>query len=123
MPVSTPSHCMIYVTTGSVDEARTIGTALVSEKLAACVNIIDGATSIYRWKGKVEEAREAVFIAKTRSNLAGVAVERVKALHSNKVPCVVVYEMISGLTTYLDWIDAETVAPIFGSGRAGHRGT
>ena len=108
MPVSTTSHCMIYITAGSLDEARTIGKALVNEKLAACVNIMDGATSIYRWKGEIEEAKEAVLIAKTRFDLVNAAIRRVKALHSNEVPCAVAYEMTLGLTKYLKWIDDET---------------
>ncbi|MEQ9448330.1 MAG: divalent-cation tolerance protein CutA [Rhodospirillaceae bacterium] len=108
MAVSTATHCMIYVTCGSMDEARTIGNALIGEKLAACANIMDGVTSIYRWKGKVEEGKEAVLIAKSRFDLAGTALERVKELHSNEVPCAVAYEMTLGLTDYLGWIDDET---------------
>lgn len=108
MTDSVASHCMIYVTAGSPDEARTIGRALVDEKLAACVNILDGALSIYRWKGEVEETTEIVLIAKTRGELAGAAIERVNALHSNEVPCAVAYEINSGLPEYLEWIDSET---------------
>jgi periplasmic divalent cation tolerance protein len=108
MIASAASYCMIYVTAGSLDEARAIGRALVNERLVACANIMDGATSIYRWKGKVEEAQETVLIAKTRGELAQATIERVKALHSNEVPCAVAYEMTLGLQQYLDWIDAET---------------
>jgi len=108
MTVSTATHCMLYITAGSKDEAKSIGLALVEEKLAACVNIMDGVTSIYCWKGEVEEAQEAVLVAKTRFDLANAAIERVKELHSNDVPCDVAYEMTLGLTKYLDWIDEET---------------
>ncbi len=108
MSVSTASHCMIYVTAVSADEARFIGRTLVEEKLAACVNIMDGVTSIYRWEGKIEEAKEAVLIAKTRFDLAHSALERIEELHSNEAPCAVAYEMTLGLANYLAWVDDET---------------
>lgn len=108
-PPATPAtHCMVYVTTASKDEALQIGRALVNERLAACANILDGMHSIYRWQGVVEEAQETVLILKTRSELAARAVARVAALHRYEVPCAVVYEMANGLPGYLDWIDVST---------------
>ena len=56
--------CFVYITTGSKEEAITIGRDLVEEKLAACVNILDGMASIYLWEGEVEKTDEAVLIAK-----------------------------------------------------------
>ncbi len=102
------SYCMLYVTATSRSEAETIGRTLVGEKLAACVNIVDGATSIYQWKGKVEESSEAILFAKTRGNLADAALARINELHSNEVPCAVAYQMDAGLAPYLDWIESET---------------
>ena len=101
-------HCMLYVTASSNDEATRIAKALVSEKLAACANVLGPAQSIYRWKGNVEQAQEFVVILKTRSALADAAIARVKALHSYDLPCAVAYDMSAGLTAYLDWIDSET---------------
>ncbi len=104
----TSHHCMIYVTTGSRDEALKIARALVDEKLAACANVLGQADSIYRWQGKVEEAQEVVVIAKTRRDLADQALARIKALHSYDVPCAVAYDIAAGLPDYLAWIDRET---------------
>lgn len=106
-----PSHCMIYVTAGSRDEAMTIARALVAERLVACANVLGEATSVYQWNGNVEEAQEIVVIAKTRRDLADRALARIKALHSYDVPCAVVYDMAAGLPGYLAWIAAETAAP------------
>lgn len=106
-----PTHCMLYVTAASKEEALRIGRALVTERLVACANVIPGMQSVYRWQGVVEEAEETVLIAKTRANLAEEVVARVKALHSYDVPCAVVYGMANGLPAYLDWIDASTRQP------------
>lgn len=85
-----------------------IAKALVSEKLAACANILGPAHSVYRWQGKVEEAQEIVVIFKTRRDLAEAALTRIKALHSYDVPCAVVYDISAGAPDYLAWINRET---------------
>jgi periplasmic divalent cation tolerance protein len=99
---------LVYITAGSMDEARRIGRALVEERLVACVNLIDGMKSIYWWQGAVEEAAEVVVIAKTRRDLVDRAVATVKSLHSYSVPCVVALPIEAGNPAYLDWIAAET---------------
>ena len=104
----TSRNCMIYVTTGTHDEAVKIARALIEEKLAACANVLGPAHSIYRWQGKVEEAQEIVVIAKTRRDLADQAMARIKALHSFDNPCAVAYDVAAGLPDYLTWIDQET---------------
>lgn len=93
-----------YITAGSRDEARRIGRALVEERLAACANILDDMTSIYRWQGAVEEASEAVLIAKTRAELFDRLAARVRELHSYDVPCVVELKVGRGNPAYLDWL-------------------
>ncbi len=102
------THCMVYVTAASKDEALRIGRTLVTERLAACANILPGIHSIYRWREAIEEADETVLILKTRKALADRVVARVAALHSYEVPCVVVYDVASGLASYLEWIDVST---------------
>lgn len=104
------THCMVYVTAASKDEALAIGRALVTERLAACANILPGMHSVYRWQGAVEEAQETVLILKTRKDLADKAVARISVLHGYDVPCAVVYDMAGGLPAYLDWIDAATAS-------------
>ncbi|MBX7198576.1 MAG: divalent-cation tolerance protein CutA [Rhodospirillaceae bacterium] len=102
--------CMIYGTVASPEEGRRIARALVQDKLVACVNLLNGATSVYHWQGAVEEATETVFIAKTTKALSGEALTRFKALHGYDVPCAVVYDMTGGLPDYLAWIMSTTGA-------------
>lgn len=102
------TNCLVYMTAASAEEARLIGTALVEERLAACANVIDGVTSVYRWEGKVVCSDEAVLIAKTREELVPALTERVKALHSYTCPCVVAFPIAGGNGDFLDWIAAET---------------
>ena len=72
----------IYVTAASPKQAHEIGRKLVEERLAACVNIFEAMKSYYWWQGRIEQANEAVLIAKTQSNLVPAVIKRVKALHS-----------------------------------------
>lgn len=98
----------IYMTAGSLDEARDIGRTLVEERLAACVNILEGMRSLYRWDGGVEEDEEVVLIAKTRASLVDTLTDRVKAVHSYDCPCVVALPITGGNPAFLDWIKLET---------------
>lgn len=98
----------IYMTAGSPDEARRIARVLVDERLAACVNIIDGMTAIYRWEGAVEEGLETVMIAKTRRDRFDDLARRVRELHSYAVPCIVEIPLGRGDAPYLDWLRAES---------------
>ena len=99
---------MIYVTCGSLDQARDIARTVVGEHLAACGNIVDGMRSIYRWEGRVEEGDEVLLILKTRRGLVDALSARVKALHSFDVPCVVEIPLGAGNADYFEWIADET---------------
>lgn len=98
---------MIYVTCGSVNEARKIGDAVVRERLAACANIIEGMRSLYWWEDDVQEDTETVLILKTRAEHVPELSERVRALHSYDVPCVVEIPLGRGNPDYFAWIAAE----------------
>lgn len=98
----------VYITASTVEEARRIGRQLVEERLAACVNILPGMTSFYWWQDKIEEGSETVLIAKTRAELVARLTERVKALHSYTVPCVVALPILGGNPGFLQWITDET---------------
>jgi periplasmic divalent cation tolerance protein len=100
---------MIYITTKDAAEAEAIGNALVDERLVACVNIIGGMRSIYRWKGNVEHENEAVLIAKTKETLVDNVIARVKELHSYEVPCIEAIPIVKGNPAYLQWIIDETL--------------
>ena len=96
----------IYITTASKDEARQIGRILVEEKLAACVNILDGMESIYTWENKLVADQECVLLAKTHSNKTEALTQRVRELHSYTTPCVVALPVFGdeGNPDYLKWI-------------------
>lgn len=96
--------CFVYITTGSKEEAITIGRDLVEEKLAACVNILDGMASIYLWEGEVEKTDEAVLIAKTLSVKVDSLTKRVKMLHSYDCPCIVQLPVEVKDQPFLTWI-------------------
>ena len=99
---------IIYITAGSMDEAKVIGRELVSTRLAACVNIIDGITSLYWWEGEIQEDREVTIIAKTKESLVPELIETVKSIHSYDCPCVVSLPIEDGNKPFLDWIKEET---------------
>jgi periplasmic divalent cation tolerance protein len=98
----------VYTTWPSTVEAEQAGRALVERRLAACVNIIPGMISHYRWEDKVERAEEAVMIVKTRASLADAVEHAVKELHSYSTPAILVVPLQSVEKNYLDWLLAET---------------
>jgi len=98
------SVAFVYVTTRDKNEALAIGRALVEERLAAGVNILDGLRSLYWWEGKVRDASEAAFIAKTLRELVPQVITRVKELHSYDVPCVAALPVADGNPDFLDWV-------------------
>ncbi|WP_096702940.1 divalent-cation tolerance protein CutA [Magnetospirillum sp. 15-1] len=99
---------MIYITAADREAALALARALVAERLAACANVLDGATSVYWWDGKVCEGPEAVLICKTRADLVDSVIKRVRELHDYACPCVVALPIETGNPAYLDWIRTET---------------
>ncbi len=95
---------VVFVTVGKEEEALALGQALVQERLAACVNIVSGVRSIYRWKGEVCDDRELLMIMKTRTSLVQALQDRIKALHSYDVPEIIALPVDQGLPEYLDWV-------------------
>ncbi len=89
-------------------QARRLAAHLVEERLAACVNIVPKVTSVYKWKGKLEEASELLLVIKTRAELADRLTARLAELHPYDVPECIVLEVVSGHQPYLDWVIAET---------------
>ena len=86
---------IIYITAGSMDEAKSIGRTLVEERLAACANIFP-INSIFRWKDNIEDAEEFGIIIKTKTIKVRDVEKRVKQLHSYEVPCVISFKMDLG---------------------------
>lgn len=94
----------VYTTFPSVVEAEKAGNALVAGRLAACVNILSGMISIYRWQGAVARAEEAVMIVKTRASLAEQVRASVKATHPYDTPAFTVLPVESVDERYFAWI-------------------
>jgi len=99
---------VVLVTAGSREEAGRIGTALVTERLAACVNLIGPIHSIYRWQGSIEEAEEWQLVVKARAADLSALEARVKALHSYEVPEILARPVYGGSAAYLAWLDEAT---------------
>ena len=97
----------IYMTVGDKEEAKKIGKALVTSRLAACVNILENMNSIYMWDGEIQDDREVVMIAKTTEERIPQLVEKVKSLHSYDCPCIVSLPVVKGHQPFLDWIAGE----------------
>lgn len=102
---------LVYCTCPDRDHAERIARALVDERLAACVNLLPGIRSVYRWQGRVEAADEVLLLAKTAADRLDALQARIRALHPYELPEIVAVEIAAGLPPYLDWIVAETRAP------------
>lgn len=98
----------LYVTCADKNEALKIAQALVEKRLAACANVYDNITSVYRWEGKVQQAPEAALFAKTTAEKLAEAQALVKRLHSYEVPCIIAYPISDGFPPFLQWVAEET---------------
>jgi periplasmic divalent cation tolerance protein len=98
----------LYVVFGSRDEAETIGRAMVEQRLAACVNILGGCRSIYRWQGAIEETDEVAAIFKTQGARAEALMAAIHSAHSYDVPAIVRLPIAASHRDYRDWVIAET---------------
>lgn len=98
---------LIYVTCPDIGMARKISIALIEEKLAACTNILPQMESHYRWKGRVHQDNEVVLIVKSAASKFSTIAERIRALHSYEIPCVLALPIEKGSPEYLNWIKSE----------------
>jgi periplasmic divalent cation tolerance protein len=98
---------VVLVACPDEEAAATIAGRLVEERLAACVHVTAEGSSIYRWKGSVEKARELLLVIKARADRLDALASRIVALHPYEVPEVLALPVASGLAPYLDWVRAE----------------
>jgi periplasmic divalent cation tolerance protein len=103
-----PGYLVVFITTSSFEEARKIADTLVDRKKAACVNIVPGVNSLFRWKGKIEETEESLMVVKTRAELFPDVVSLVKSIHSYEVPEIIALPIVEGNPDYLEWLKKET---------------
>jgi len=101
---------VVLVTVPDEESGLALARSLVDERLVACANLVPGLRSIYRWQGRIEEAKELLLILKTRAELVDELARRVAELHPYDVPEVLALEVSGGLAAYLDWVEAETRA-------------
>jgi len=99
---------LVYTTHPSIVEAEAAGRALVERRLCACVNILPGMVSLYRWQGAIERGDEVVMIIKTRASLIEPVRAAVKQMHSYTTPAILVIPVDHVDPDYNAWIMAET---------------
>ncbi|MCU0822992.1 MAG: divalent-cation tolerance protein CutA [Spirochaetes bacterium] len=99
---------VIFCTVPSKDVGGKIGGELVNKKVAACVNIVPGLTSIYEWKGNVCNDEECLLIIKTRKALFERIKKEIVALHPYELPEIIALQITDGLEPYLGWISGNT---------------
>jgi periplasmic divalent cation tolerance protein len=111
-PDHTLAAVIVLTTIGEAADATALGRRLVDERLAACVNILPVMTSIYRWKGAIEEDRERQLIIKTTSARVEKLRARLHELHPYEVPEFIVIAVEEGADAYLDWVgESVAIAP------------
>jgi len=98
----------VYAVFANAEEASTIGRQMVEERLAACVNILPGVRSIYRWKDAIESADEVAAIFKTTDDQANALITRIAGLHSYDLPCIATWPIDKILAPYADWVEDST---------------
>src|SRR4051812_19568705 len=99
---------ILLCTCGSEEEAQRIGTALIEERLAACVNLLPSVFSIYRWEGVIEKASEVLLLVKSTEEHFDSLRDRITELHSYDTPEIISLPVSNGSEKYLEWIREET---------------
>jgi len=96
---------VVLSTVGTPEDAERIARALVERGLAACVNVVPGVTSFYRWKGKIEKDEERLLVIKTRAERLPALQEALVSLHPYEVPEAIALSIEAGHEPYLRWLD------------------
>lgn len=104
------SFVCLLTTLPDPDTARQLARRLVEERLAACVNVLEGCTSVYRWQGAVEEAAETVLVIKTAQDRYAALETFLRQQHPYELPEIIALPVVQGLPEYLDWVRAQTRA-------------
>ncbi len=107
---------VVLSTAESGDQARKLARALVEGRLAACVNIVGGLKSVYRWKGAVEESDEVLLLIKTSRELLPQVRAAIEQMHSYELPEVIALPILDGSGRYLEWL-AESLGSAQGGAR------
>ncbi len=98
---------VIYITTGTDEEAQKVAEELLKQRKAACVSILPGVSSIFWWQDKLDSAQEILLIVKTKASLVDEIVRLVTEIHSYDVPEIIALPIMGGNRDYLEWIGKE----------------
>jgi periplasmic divalent cation tolerance protein len=101
---------MVFCTFPNLETARQIGTALVERQLAACVNLLPGAESIYRWRDQIESASEVMAVFKTLHSSYPALAEALAAMHPYEVPEIIACRAEDVAKPYLAWVTDNVVS-------------
>jgi periplasmic divalent cation tolerance protein len=103
-----PDVHILFSTVDNLQTARKIASTLVEERLAACVNILPGVSSCYRWQGEIQHEQEFLLILKTSTDRRQSLMERLASIHPYEVPEILSIPSEGGHASYVDWILSET---------------
>ena len=103
-----PGVRVVLTSVPDAEVGARLARALVEERLAACVNLVPGVQSFYRWQGRLEEAAELLLVVKTSADRSAALAARIQALHPYELPEVLELAPSGGSTAYLDWLQRES---------------
>ena len=110
MPGKSLEYCLVLTTCPNQESAESIAMKLVETKLAACVNIVPGLTSVYEWQGKIEKSQEYLLFIKSKSIAFSAVESAIMECHPYELPEIISIPLNNGLANYLSWID-DNVGP------------
>ena len=102
---------VVLTTCDSEQQAKKMARHLVEQRVAACVNILPQAQSVYRWKDKIEDSAEWLLVIKSRRDLFAALRVEIEKLHTYEVPEILALQIVDGSAAYLGWLDGQLTAP------------
>lgn len=109
MPIAKSEIIVVFMTVPSLREGNRISRAVLTSRLAACVNVIPGIRSMYQWKGKIVQEKEAMLVLKTTRSRYRKLEQKIKQLHPYEVPEVIAIPLICGSSQYIEWVTKEVI--------------
>ena len=102
---------VVLTTCDSAKRAAALARHLVQQRVAACVNILPKAMSVYRWKNRIENSAEWLLVIKSRRDLFAALRAEIEKVHTYEVPEIMALQVVEGSEAYLGWIDRELTGP------------
>jgi len=100
-------YLVLFITTPTAEEAQRIAEALLTQRKAACVNIVPRVSSHFWWQDRLDSAQESLLIVKTKASLLNEIVTLVRQAHSYDIPEIIALPIVGGNQDYLEWINKE----------------